>query len=78
MLLEKEAKLKGNGALVLASQDGRLNMVTFLLQKCADAAEIGLVDDYEMRWAQGGGSAFNLINKGRADILDVLVKNGRI
>lgn len=59
LLLQHGAKMEGSGAIVLAAEEGKLDMVKFLLEKGADIDEIGLKDFGDDGVTEEGGSALH-------------------
>ncbi|MCJ1345040.1 hypothetical protein MMC31_003245 [Peltigera leucophlebia] len=72
LLLRYDAKLVGSGALALAAQHGKLNMVKFLLKQGA------FVDENCARscFDSEEGTALHHVKKGRVDILKYLLESG--
>lgn len=59
LLLQHGAKMEGSGAIVLAAEEGKLDMVKFLLEKGAEIDEIGLKDFGDDAVTEEGGSALH-------------------
>lgn len=77
LLLQYGAKLQGSGAIVIAAEQGKLEMVKFLLEKGANIDEIGLKDFGDDRVTEEGGSALHkAIAHGWEDIVRYLLDNG--
>ena len=75
LLIARDARIKGSSALTIASHKGRADLVKLLLENCAAVNEMGVAsidacpDDLE-------GTALHLIEKGRKDILQILLDHG--
>ncbi len=77
LLLQYDAKLQGSGAIVLAAEQGKIEMVKFLLEKGADINEIGLKDFGGDRVTEEGGSALHkAVMQGWEDIVRFLLDKG--
>lgn len=76
LLLKYNARIKGSGALPLASRYGKMDMVKFLLIRGAlidddcVTCHIGTVEQ------DAGGTALHLVKRGRVDILKHLLEEG--
>ena len=75
LLIEWRADIKGSNALTIASHMVRTDLVILLLQKGADINEMGVasIDDNP---EDIEGTALHLIQKGREDILHILLDHG--
>ena len=75
LLIVWGAKIRCSSALTIASSSGKADLVTLLLKNAADANEMGVAsidenpEDLE-------GTALHLIEKGRKDILQILLDHG--
>lgn len=75
LLITWGARIKGSSALTIASHNGRADLVKLLLVNRAEVNEMGIAstdedpDDLE-------GTALHLIEKGRIDILQILLDYG--
>lgn len=77
LLLEYGALLNGSGALVLAAEAGRLDLVKFLLERGADIDEIGLEDHADDRETAEMGSALHkAVTEGHVDVVTFLLDHG--
>ncbi len=76
LLLKYNATLEGSGALALAAQHGKLNMVKFLLMKGAFVDENCVTSSLDTDEQDDGGTALHLVKKGRVDILNYLLESG--
>lgn len=70
-----EAKIRGSSALTIASYSGRTDLVKLLLENCSDVKEQGVqgIDDGP---EELDGTDLHLIEKGRKDILQILLDHG--
>lgn len=75
LLIEWRADIKGSNALTIASHMGRADLVILLLQIGADANEMGVasIDDNP---EEIEGTALHFFEKGREDILQILLDHG--
>lgn len=77
LLLQHGARMEGSGAIVIAAEKGRINMVKFLLEKGADIDEIGLMDFMIGRAADDGGSALHkAVTEKRQGVVRYLLEKG--
>lgn len=76
LLLEYNAILKGSGALALAAQHGKLDMVKFLLKKGAFVDENCVTGSTDRHEQDKEGTALHLVKKSRVDILEYLLESG--
>lgn len=79
LLLQHGAKMEGSGAIVLAAEEGKLDMVKFLLDKGADIDEIGLNDFGDDRVTEEGGSALHkAVTKECGEVVRYLLDKGAV
>ena len=77
LLMKHGAWLEGSGAIVLAAEAGKVDMVRFLLDRGADVNEISLGLAMEDRAAANLGSALHrAVAGGREDVVRLLLERG--
>lgn len=77
LLVEGGASVKGSGAIVMAAQEGKLNMVKFFLDKGADIDEIGIAHPQDPRFEEDMGTALHrAVGGGNEDVVHFLIDNG--
>lgn len=77
LLVANGAKVKGSGALVLAAEEGKLDMVRYLLEQGADVDEVGIENPTDERHEEYVGSALHRAAfKGHEDVVRVLLEKG--
>lgn len=76
LILNYGARIKGSGALALASRYGKMKMVKFLLMKGALIDEDCVTSVVDTTEQDAGGTALHLVKRGRVDILKYLLENG--
>ena len=77
LLVENKARVKGSGAIVMAAEEGKLEMVQYLLDHGADINEIGIEHPTDPRYQEDMGSALHrAVNAGHRDIVEFLIKQG--
>ncbi len=77
LLIEHGARVKGSGAIVMAAEEGKLDMVTFLLDKGADIDEIGIEHPTDPRFREDMGSALHrAVVGGHEAVVKFLVDKG--
>ena len=77
LLVANGARVKGSGALVLAAEEGKLDMVQYLLDQGADVDEIGIENPTDERHEEEVGSALHrAAYRGHEDIARVLLEKG--
>lgn len=77
LLLQHGAKMDGSGAIVIAAENGKLDMVEFLLEKGADIDEIVLKNFGSSKVTTEGGSALHkAVTNKRLDVVGFLLFKG--
>ena len=77
LLVANGARVKGSGALVLAADEGKLDMVQYLLDQGADVDEMGIEHPQDKRYEEYVGSALHrAAYRGHEEITRVLLENG--
>lgn len=77
LLVANGAKVKGSGALVLAAEEGKLDMVKYLLDQGADIDEVGIEHPTDKRYEEDVGSALHRATyKGHEDTTRLLLEKG--
>lgn len=77
LLVANGAQVKGSGALVLAAEEGKLDMVQYLLDLGADVDEIGIENPVDERHEEEVGSALHrAAYKGHENVARVLLEKG--
>lgn len=77
LLLQHGAKMAGTGAIVIAAEKGRLDMVEFLLDKGADIDEIVMRNFGDPRQTTEGGSALHkAVTEQCEDVVGFLLYKG--
>lgn len=77
LLVENKARVKGSGALVMAAEEGKSEMIQYLLDHGADINEIGIEHPTDPRYKEDMGSALHrAVNAGHRDIVEYLIKQG--
>lgn len=77
LLLDYGAVLKGSGAIVLAADEGEVEMVKFLLERGADVDEVGVEDPLDERTREDVGSALHrAVENGFGEVARVLLEEG--
>ncbi|KAI9828251.1 MAG: hypothetical protein M1826_006077 [Phylliscum demangeonii] len=77
LLLDHDAQLDGSGAMVLAAESGRLEMVQYLLERGAKIDEIGLRSLTDPRETADMGSALHkAVTEGHVDVVHFLLDRG--
>lgn len=69
------AKIRGSSALTIASYSGQADLIKLLLENYSDVKEQG-VQGFDDDPEELDGTALHLIEKGRKDILQVLLDHG--
>ncbi|KAL8726819.1 MAG: hypothetical protein Q9181_005916 [Wetmoreana brouardii] len=74
---EGGATVRGSGAIVMAAEEGKLDMVKFLLDHDADINEIGIEHPTDERYKEDMGSALHKAAEGGHEDVDrFLINNG--
>lgn len=77
LLLEHGATLRGSGAIVLAAEAGKKEMVEFLLGKGADVDEMGVEHPTDPRETEEMGSALHkAAEAGHREVVELLLESG--
>lgn len=77
LLIEHGAHVKGSGAIVMAAEEGKLDMVKLLLDKGADINEIGIEHPTDPRYKEDMGSALHRAVVGEhEEVVKFLMDNG--
>ena len=76
LMLKYNARFKGSGALALASREGKMDMVKFLLRKGARINEECVISENDTGGQDYGRTALHLVKRGRVDILKYLLEKG--
>ncbi|KAI4200169.1 MAG: hypothetical protein LQ350_004130 [Teloschistes chrysophthalmus] len=77
LLVEGGASVRGSGAIVMAAEEGRLNMVEFMLDHGADVDEIGIEHPTDERYKEDMGTALHkAAGAGHEDVARFLIDNG--
>ncbi|OJJ33509.1 hypothetical protein ASPWEDRAFT_174912 [Aspergillus wentii DTO 134E9] len=77
LLLEYGAVLNGSGALVLAAEDGKLEMVKYLLGRGADIDEVGVEHPHDPMTKEDVGSALHhAIEDRHIEVARFLIQSG--
>ena len=77
LLVENGAHVKGSGAIVMAAEEGKLDVVEYLLDHGADIDEIGIEHPTDPRYKEDMGSALHrAVNAGHRDVVEYLIKQG--
>lgn len=71
------AAVKGSGAIVMAAQEGKLDMVKYLLENGADINEVGIEHPTDERSKEDMGSALHrAVDGGHEDVVRFLLNKG--
>lgn len=77
LLVANGAKVRGSGALILAAEEGKLELVQYLLDQGADIDEVGIEHPMDKRYEEDVGSALHrAAYKGHEDITRLLLEKG--
>lgn len=77
ILVNAGAKVKGSGCIVMAAQEGKLDMVQFFLEKGADINEVGIAHPQDVRYEEDMGTALHrAVFEGHGDVVRFLVDHG--
>ncbi|KAL9099816.1 MAG: hypothetical protein Q9163_004739 [Psora crenata] len=77
LLIEHGARVQGSGAIVMAAEEGNLNMVEMLLDKGADIDEIGIEHPTDEMYREDMGSALHrAVNGSHRDVVRFLIEKG--
>ncbi|KAL9130677.1 MAG: hypothetical protein Q9217_001204 [Psora testacea] len=77
LLIEHGAQVKGSGAIVMAAEEGKLDMVKLLLNKGADIDEIGIEHPTDPRFKEDmGGALHRAVEGGHERVVKFLIENG--
>ena len=77
ILVKAGAKIKGSGCIVMAAQEGKLDMVQFFLENGADINEIGIAHPQDVRYEEDMGTALHrAVFGGHEDVVRFLVDHG--
>ena len=79
LLFDHGAILHGSGAIVLAAEAGKVEMVEFLLERGADVNEMGVWHPGDRRYDEDVGSALHrAICKGHDELVPFLIGEGAV
>ena len=77
LLIEHGANVKGSGAIVMAAEEGKPDMVKLLLNKGADINEIGIEHPTDPRFKEDMGTALHrAVEAGHSHVVEYLVNEG--
>jgi ankyrin repeat protein len=77
LLIRHGANVKGSGAIVMAAEEGRLDMVKLLLDQGADINEIGIENPTDPRSKEDMGSALHrAVAAGHQEVVRFLLDRG--
>ena len=77
ILVMNGAQVKGSGAIVLAAQEGHLQLVEYLLNHGADIDEVGIEHPTDERFREDMGSALHrAAHRGHGDVVRLLLERG--
>ena len=77
LLLDHRVQLKGCGAFALAAQEGKNEMVEFLLNRGADVDETGVKHPTDPRYDEDVGSALHkAAGEGNEELVSLLMARG--
>ncbi|KAL8943250.1 MAG: hypothetical protein Q9211_001045 [Gyalolechia sp. 1 TL-2023] len=77
LLIDHGAVVKGSGAIVMAAEEGKLDMVRFLLEVGADINEVGIEHPTDPRFQEDMGTALHRAAfGGYVDLVKFLMTNG--
>ncbi|KAG7006054.1 hypothetical protein G7Y79_00016g040390 [Physcia stellaris] len=77
LLVENKARVKGSGAIVMAAEEGKFEVVEYLLDRGADINEMGIEHPTDPRYKEDVGSALHrAVNAGHRDVVEYLIKQG--
>lgn len=71
------ATVKGSGAIVMAAEEGKLDMVKYLLDNGAEIDEVGIEHPTDERYREDMGSALHkAVDGGHEEVVRFLLSNG--
>ena len=77
LLVDNRARVKGSGAIVMAAEEGKLDVVQYLLDHGAEIDEIGISHPTDPRYREDMGSALHrAVNAGHRDVVEYLINHG--
>ena len=77
LLVAKGAQVRGSGAIVLAAEEGKLQMVEYLLDHGANIDEIGIEHPTDERYREDMGSALHrAVHGGHEEVVRFLLERG--
>lgn len=77
LLIQRGARVNGSGAIVMAAEEGKMEMVKMLLSEGADINEIGIEHPTDPRFKEDMGSALHrAVEGGHEEIVSFLLEKG--
>ncbi len=77
LLIQHGARVKGSGVVVMAAEEGKVEMVEFLLGYRAEVDEIGIEHSTDERCKEDMGSGLHkAVNAGHRDVAKYLIEKG--
>ena len=79
LLLKHGARLRGSGAIVMAAEAGKLEMVSMLLEEGADVNEVGIEHPTDPRFKEDMGTALHrAVAEGHEEVVRFLLEHGAV
>ena len=77
LLILHGARVNGSGAIVMAAEDGKMEMVKLLLNEGADINEIGIEHPTDPRFREDMGTALHrAVERGQEEVVGFLLERG--